>query len=78
MTDKPISHSCFEKLSIIDLHLLAQVINVTHSKSLKEWFMENLSDEDSIKLKTNPFVLSPIKIVPKEEFDEEFPSDGKS
>jgi hypothetical protein len=56
MNEKPIVHSCFEKLSIIDLHLLAQVINVTHSKSLKEWFMENLSDEDSIKLKTNPFL----------------------
>lgn len=67
--------SCFDKLSVMDMHLLSQVINVTRSKGLKEWFIENLSQDDQIKLKTNPFGLSPFKIMSEEEFKEEYPDD---
>lgn len=45
------NNSIFDKLSTQDLHTLSKAINLSLNKNLKEWFLENLTDEDSSRLR---------------------------
>ena len=43
--------SCFEHLTDTELYNLGKTINISRDKGLKDWFLDNLSEYDQVRLK---------------------------
>jgi len=43
--------SCFEHLTTMELYNLSKIINISLDKGLKDWFLDNLSEYDQVRLK---------------------------